>query len=279
MNNSHSATAIDVRDVTKIYKLGDIEVPALRGVSFTIAAGEYVAIMGPSGSGKSTLMNVLGCLDRPTAGRYVLGGTDVSTLDDNALALIRLKKLGFVFQGFNLLARTSALKNVALPLFYAGVPARVRNAAAATQLREVSLGDRLDHKPSELSGGQQQRVAIARALVNNPALILADEPTGNLDSRTSIDVMALFQELNDKGITIVLVTHEPDIALYSKRIVEMRDGFIIKDARITNRKNAAADLLALSGAGPIGQASDASQLSQALASPIVVSRMDRNDIA
>lgn len=231
MNNGQSMLAIDVRDVKKIYKLGDIEVPALRGVTFTIAAGEYVAIMGPSGSGKSTLMNILGCLDRPTAGRYVLGGTDVSTLDDSALALIRLKKLGFVFQGFNLLARTSALKNVALPLFYAGVSARVRNAAAATQLREVNLGDRLDHKPNELSGGQQQRVAIARALVNDPAVILADEPTGNLDSQTAEEIMALFAQLNTSGRTIIMVTHDEEVARHAKRIIRVRDGLIVDDQR------------------------------------------------
>src|SRR5579884_3892110 len=180
MNSSHNA--IDVRDVTKTYQSGSLEVQALRGVSFTIATGEYVAIMGPSGSGKSTLMNVLGCLDRPTSGTYVLDGADVSQLGDDALAAIRLKKLGFVFQGFNLLARTSALKNVALPLFYAGIGARQRNEIAAAQLREVGLGDRMDHKPNELSGGQQQRVAIARALVNHPKIIFADEPTGNLAS-------------------------------------------------------------------------------------------------
>ncbi|MEA2785449.1 MAG: putative transport system ATP-binding protein, partial [Candidatus Eremiobacteraeota bacterium] len=187
--------AIDVRDVTKTYDLGDVKVEALRGVTFTISRGEYVAIMGPSGSGKSTLMNLLGCLDRPTQGQYFLDGTDVSTLSDDALAHIRLKKLGFVFQGFNLLARTSAMKNVALPLFYAGIGTKARNGMAATQLREVGLGDRMDHKPSELSGGQQQRVAIARALVNDPAVVLADEPTGNLDSQTSEEIMGLFHQL------------------------------------------------------------------------------------
>jgi putative ABC transport system ATP-binding protein len=233
MNNRHSETAIDVRNVQKIYKLGDIEVAALRGVTFTIGAGEYVAIMGPSGSGKSTLMNLLGCLDRPTHGQYILGGTDVSTLDDGALALIRLKKLGFVFQGFNLLARTSALKNVALPLFYAGVPKRVRNEAAETQLREVNLGDRLEHKPNELSGGQQQRVAIARALVNDPAVILADEPTGNLDSQTAEEIMSLFAQLNASGRTIIMVTHDEEVARHAKRIIRVRDGLIVDDQVMT----------------------------------------------
>ncbi|HTJ25409.1 MAG TPA: ABC transporter ATP-binding protein [Candidatus Limnocylindria bacterium] len=224
-----SDDAIDVREVTKTYTLGEVRVEALRGVSFTIARGEYVAIMGPSGSGKSTLMNVLGCLDRPTTGRYRLDGTDVSTLDDDALAAIRLRKLGFVFQGFNLLARTSALKNVALPLFYAGLSSRARNARAAERLREVGLGDRLDHKPSELSGGQQQRVAIARALVNDPAVLLADEPTGNLDSQTSEEIMALFRDLHATGRTIIMVTHDEDVASHAERIIRVRDGRIVAD--------------------------------------------------
>ena len=227
MNNGR--VVIDVHDVTKTYVLGDVKVEALRGVTFAIDSGEYVAIMGPSGSGKSTLMNTLGCLDRPTTGRYFLDDTDVSTLGDDALAAIRLKKLGFVFQGFNLLARTSALKNVALPLFYAGMGTRARNEAAAKQLREVGLGDRLDHKPSELSGGQQQRVAIARALVNDPAVVLADEPTGNLDSQTSEEIMALFQQLNEGGRTIIMVTHNEDIARHAKRIIRLRDGNIVND--------------------------------------------------
>ena len=221
--------AIDVRDVTKTYDLGDVKVEALRGVTFTIKRGEYVAIMGPSGSGKSTLMNLLGCLDRPTTGQYFLDGSDVSTLGDDQLAAIRLKKLGFVFQGFNLLPRTSALKNVALPLFYAGIRAKTRNATAGDQLREVGLGDRMDHKPSELSGGQQQRVAIARALVNDPAVVLADEPTGNLDSQTSEEIMALFHHLNDGGRTIIMVTHDEDVAGHARRIIRLRDGRIVDD--------------------------------------------------
>ncbi|MFE8602306.1 ABC transporter ATP-binding protein [Archangium gephyra] len=222
---------IALRGVSKIYQTGDVEVAALRSVDFHVEPGEFVAIMGSSGSGKSTLMNILGCLDRPTSGQYFLDGQDVSRLDRNGLAIVRNRTLGFVFQSFNLLARTSALENVELPMLYAGVPARERKRRAQEALERVGLGARLDHHPRQLSGGQQQRVAIARALVSQPRVILADEPTGNLDSRTSIEVMALFQELRHEGITLVLVTHEPDIASHAGRVVVVRDGRIISDKR------------------------------------------------
>jgi putative ABC transport system ATP-binding protein len=227
----NSVPAIDVREVTKVYRMGDVEVHALRGVGFTLDRGEYVAIMGPSGSGKSTLMNLLGCLDRPTSGAYLLDGIDVATLDDAALAHTRLRKLGFVFQGFNLLSRTTALKNVALPLFYAGVPERARRAAALARLREVGLEDRAEHRPAELSGGQQQRVAIARALANDPSVLLADEPTGNLDSATSEELMALFAQLSAAGRTIVTVTHDPGVAKHARRVIRVLDGRVVSDER------------------------------------------------
>jgi putative ABC transport system ATP-binding protein len=211
--------------------MGDTEVRALAGVSLTIEPGEFVAIMGSSGSGKSTLMNTLGCLDRPTSGQYLLLGRDVAKLGPNALAEIRNLTLGFVFQSFNLLARTSAVENVELPLLYAGVPAAERRKRAAAALERVGLGKRLDHHPKQLSGGQQQRVAIARAIVSEPRVILADEPTGNLDSKTSIEVMALFQELGRSGITVVLVTHEPDIAEYASRVLVVKDGKVQSDQR------------------------------------------------
>ncbi|HUM11240.1 MAG TPA: ABC transporter ATP-binding protein [Myxococcaceae bacterium] len=222
---------IAVQNVTKVFRMGDVEVRALRGVSLEIAVGEFVAIRGPSGSGKSTLMNILGCLDRPTTGRYLLDGQDVAPLDRDALARIRNRMLGFVFQSFNLLHRTSAIENVELPLLYAGVGRAERRRRAAEALERVGLGDRLDHTPNRLSGGQQQRVAIARALVSEPKVILADEPTGNLDSRTSVEVMALFQQLGRSGITIVLVTHEPDIATFVGRVIVVRDGHIASDRR------------------------------------------------
>jgi putative ABC transport system ATP-binding protein len=234
---------IRVEGVTKVYKMGSNEVRALRGVDLFVEPGELIAVMGASGSGKSTLMNILGCLDTPTAGDYFLDGTRVNGLSKNELADLRNQKLGFVFQGFNLLARTSALENVELPLLYdRSGKKRDTRALAAEALNRVGLGDRLDHQPSELSGGQQQRVAIARALVTQPTLLLADEPTGNLDSRTSIEVMELFQELNDQGITVVVVTHEPDIAQYAKRVVEVRDGCILRDHAVADRHIAAHDL-------------------------------------
>jgi len=232
---------VEMREVRRIYATGEVEVRALDGVNLAIEQGEFVAIMGPSGSGKSTLMNVLGCLDRPSSGEYMLAGHDVSKLDRNDLATVRNWQLGFVFQNFNLLSRTSALENVELPLIYRGVRSGERHARAKRALERVGLGARIFHHPGQLSGGQQQRVAIARALVTEPKIILADEPTGNLDSKTSIEVMALFQELGAQGITVALVTHEPDIAEYATRVVVVRDGRIVTDRRQEPRQ-AAADL-------------------------------------
>jgi putative ABC transport system ATP-binding protein len=230
---------IAVEDVHKYYNLGETKVHALRGVDLKIESGEFVAIMGSSGSGKSTFMNMLGCLDKPSSGKYLLEGTDVSQLDKKALAAIRNKKLGFVFQGFNLLSRTTALENVELPTLYAKMEKEQRLERAKEVLTLVGLGERLDHFPSQLSGGQQQRVAIARALVNRPSILLADEPTGNLDSRTSVEILQIFQALNDQGLTIVLVTHEPDIAEFARRIVVFRDGKIRRDDPVQKRPRAA----------------------------------------
>src|SRR3989440_10649458 len=243
MSNSPDA-AVRLDDVRKTYKTGEMEVQAVRGVSIEIGRGEFVALMGSSGSGKSTLMNIIGCLDRPTSGRYFLDGEDVSSLSRDDLADVRNRKLGFVFQNFNLLARTSALENVELPLLYSN------ETLTSVQLREkaeqvlaaVGLEGRGDHTPSQLSGGQQQRVAIARALINDPEVLLADEPTGNLDSRTSVEVMGIFQGLNDKGITIIMVTHESDIASYARRNIIMKDGLVRDDVVVQKRLNAAAEL-------------------------------------
>ena len=226
-----SAPLVALEEVAKVYLMGDVEVHALRGVSVAVEEGEFVAIMGASGSGKSTMMNIMGCLDRPSSGRYLLAGEEISTLDRYALAKKRNQTLGFVFQSFNLLSRTSALENVELPLLYAGLHTRERHEKASAALRRVGLGDRMDHHPTQMSGGQQQRVAIARALVASPKVILADEPTGNLDSVTSVEVMAIFQELRTSGMTVVLVTHEPDIARYAARVIMMRDGRIQSDVR------------------------------------------------
>ncbi len=237
---------INISDITRVYHMGQTEVHALQGVSLTIDPGEMVAVTGASGSGKSTLMNIIGCLDGPTSGTYELDGLRVERMERNDLAEVRNQKIGFVFQGFNLLPRTSALENVELPLLYDRTHRKLDTQKMATAaLDRVGLADRLDHEPSELSGGQQQRVAIARALVTSPTILLADEPTGNLDSRTSVEVLSLFQELNDQGTTILLVTHERDIIRYAKRIVELRDGLIIRDEPIINRANALDDLKAL----------------------------------
>ena len=220
---------IRLEDICRIYRVGSQEVRALDGVSLSVYKNEYVAIMGPSGSGKSTLMNILGCLDSPDSGRYILNGTDVSEMDDGELADVRNREIGFVFQSFNLLPRYNALENVALPMVYAGVPAGERREKAAQALRSVGLEDRMDHRPNELSGGQRQRVALARALINNPSIILADEPTGNLDTHTSVEIMRLFDEIYRNGNTVIVVTHEEDIADYAHRVIRLRDGRVESD--------------------------------------------------
>lgn len=224
---------IRLEDVCKIYRVGSQEVRALDGVSLSVSRNEYVAIMGPSGSGKSTLMNILGCLDSPDSGRYILNGTDVSEMDDGEMADVRNREIGFVFQSFNLLPRYNALENVALPMVYAGVPAGERREKAAQALRSVGLEDRMDHRPNELSGGQRQRVALARALINSPSIILADEPTGNLDTHTSVEIMRLFDEIYRGGNTVIVVTHEEDIAAYAHRVIRLRDGRIESDTENT----------------------------------------------
>jgi len=239
-----SVSVISVRDLTKTYEVGEVKVRALRGVTLDVHPGEFVALTGPSGSGKSTFMHLAGCLDRPTSGQYILNGKDVSSLSSRELARVRNTEIGFVFQGFNLLSRTSAIENVELPLLYAGnISAAERHRRAAQALQAVGLGERLDHHPNQLSGGQQQRVAIARALVNDPKLLLADEPTGNLDTRTSIEVMGIFQKLNEeRGITVVLVTHEHDIAEYATRVIAFRDGVVRSDQPVLNRRSAVEQL-------------------------------------
>jgi putative ABC transport system ATP-binding protein len=247
---TNGTPVIRLRDLSKTYQSGDVEVKAVRGVTLEIARGDFVAVMGASGSGKSTLMNTLGCLDQPTSGEYFFDGQSVAGLNRKELAKLRNRKLGFVFQSFNLLARTSALENVELPMFYSHplIGLRERRQRAAQALAKVGLGDRASHHPNQLSGGQQQRLAIARALVNRPELVLADEPTGNLDTRTSIEIMGLFEELNDSGITLVMVTHELDIAAYCKRIVVMRDGQVISDTQNENRRVVRQEIATLNDA-------------------------------
>ena len=227
-------TVIDIQGITKTYVNGKLSVPVLHGIDLVVNKGEFVSIMGPSGSGKSTFMNILGCLDRPTTGSYRLNGDEVATLSDDELAYVRNKQIGFVFQSFNLLTKLTALENVAPPMIYAGVNKKMRIERATQLLQSVGLGERMDHLPSELSGGQRQRVAIARALANNPAIIMADEPTGNLDSKSTIDVMNIFRGLHDEGRTILLVTHEPDIATYASRNVVLKDGIIVEDSFNSN---------------------------------------------
>jgi putative ABC transport system ATP-binding protein len=239
---------IAVRSLVKTYTVGEVEVKALRGVNLEVRPGEFLAVTGPSGSGKSTFMHIIGCLDRPTSGQYLLDGQDVSQMSKDALAAVRNKKIGFVFQGFNLLSRTSALDNVELPLLYGGGGMKMaeRHRRAMEVLSAVGLGNRADHHPNQLSGGQQQRVAIARALINNPSILLADEPTGNLDTKTSIEVMGIFQRLNqERAITVVLITHEMDIAEYGTRMVTFRDGQVVADKAIARRRNAQDELAAL----------------------------------
>jgi putative ABC transport system ATP-binding protein len=241
-------TVISIRNLVKTYVVGEVEVRALRGVSLDVASGEFVAVTGPSGSGKSTLMHILGCLDRPTSGQYFLDGQDVSRMSKDELAEVRNNKIGFVFQGFNLLSRTSAVDNVELPLLYSGASIRAgeRRKRAMAALESVGLGARFDHHPNQLSGGQQQRVAIARALITNPSILLADEPTGNLDTRTSIEVMGIFQRLNrERGITVLVITHEQDISEYGTRIVACRDGLIVSDKPVMERRLAEDELRAL----------------------------------
>jgi putative ABC transport system ATP-binding protein len=238
---------ISVSDLTKVYRMGDVEVRALRGVTLSIEAGEFVSVIGPSGSGKSTFMHILGCLDRPTSGRYLLDSQDVSTLSRDELAVVRNQRIGFVFQGFNLLARTSAVDNVELPLLYrSGIRASERHQRAREMLETVGLADRMGHHPNQMSGGQQQRVAIARSLINRPSIVLADEPTGNLDSRTSIEIMDIFQRLNqENGITVILITHEHDIAEYGHRIIRFRDGTVVSDQMNDAQRSAGEEIDAL----------------------------------
>lgn len=240
---------IQVKDLTKTYYMDGVSIRALRGANINFYKGEFTSIMGASGSGKSTLMNILGCLDKPTSGQYYIDGEDVSTFSKDQLALIRNKKIGFVFQGFNLLSRTSALENVELPMVYAGIPSAERRERAMKALASVGLAGREHHYSNQLSGGQQQRVAIARALVNRPSVILADEPTGNLDSYSSVEIMGIFQELNRSGISIILITHEPDIALYTQRVLRVSDGLIVSDEKVANQLQASEEIKTLKKPG------------------------------